>query len=138
MREDLLGAEVPTFEGDLDLIRNRYYLEATGETQPTFTDGTGAVPVPPTRVFGPANPGFPDPIEFLGTSYEKAVLGAAHYEMKRLPLLGEKLVCRGAVEDLVVKETPKGARTSATLKLTYSDSTGQPVIVERLTFIERP
>ncbi len=137
MRDDLLGTEIEPFEVELDPFRNKYFLEAAGEDHPAFT-ATVDCPVPPTRVFGPASPSFPDPIEFWGTSYEKAVMGAAHYDVKRLPLVGERLLCRGVVEDVVVTETSKGTRTSATLALTYSDSAGQPVIIERLTFIERP
>lgn len=137
MRDDLLGTEIPAFEVELDPFRNQYFLEATGESHPAFS-ATEDCPVPPTRVFGPANPGFPDPLEFLGTSYEKAVMGSARYDLKRLPRVGEKLLCRGAVEDVVATETPKGTRTSATLMMTYSDAAGQTVLVERLTFIERP
>lgn len=137
MRDDLQGAEIPAFEVELDPYRNQYFLEATGESHPAFTASEDRL-VPPTRVFGPANTGFPDPVEFLGTTYEKAVMGSARYELKRLPRVGEKLFCRGAVEDVIITETSKGKRTSATLAMTYFDAAEQPVITERLTFIERP
>jgi hypothetical protein len=74
----------------------------------------------------------------MGTSFAKAVMGSAAYEIERRPLVGETLVCRGRVSEVKVKETPKGTMTFATLEATFTDASGAVVVVERLTFIERP
>jgi hypothetical protein len=65
-------------------------------------------------------------------------MGSAAYEIVRPPLVGETLVCRGRVSDVKQKETPKGTMTFATLEATFTDASGETVVVERLTFIERP
>lgn len=135
MRDDLLGSEIEPFEVTIEAPLNQYFLTATEEDQPFYLEGKAA---PPTCLFGPARPGYPDPLEFMGTSFEKAVMGNAAYEIERLPLVGESLVCRGRVSDVKVKETPKGNLTFATLEAVFTDSSGAVVVTERLTFIERP
>jgi hydroxyacyl-ACP dehydratase HTD2-like protein with hotdog domain len=135
MRYDLLGAEIAPFEVTIEAPLNQYFLAATEEDQPFYLEGKAA---PPTCLFGPARPGYPDPLEFMGTSFEKAVMGSAAYEIERPPLVGESLVCRGRVSDVKVKETPKGTMTFATLEAVFTDSSGAVVVTERLTFIERP
>ena len=135
MRDDLLGAEIAPFEVTIDGPLNQYFLAATEEDHPYYLEGKAA---PPTCLFGPARPGYPDPVAFMGTSFEKAVMGSAAYEIERPPLVGETLVCRGRVSDLRVKETPNGNMTIATLEATFTDSRGALVVTERLTFIERP
>lgn len=135
MRDDLCGSEIEPFEVTIEAPLNQYFLAATEEDQPFYLERKAA---PPTSLFGPARPGYPDPLAFLGTSFEKAVMGSAAYEIERAPLVGETLVCRGRVADVKVKETPKGSMTFATLEATFSDSSGAVVVTERLTFIERP
>ncbi len=135
MRDDLLGAEIAPFEVTIEAPLNQYFLDATGEDQSYYLEGKAA---PPTCLFGPARPGYPDPLAFMGTSFEKAVMGGAAYDIERSPLVGEVLICRGRVTDVKVKETPKGAMTFATLEATFTDSSGAVVVTERLTFIERP
>ena len=135
MRDDLLGREIEPFEVTIEAPLNQYFLTATGEDQSFYLEGKSA---PPTCLFGPARPGYPDPLTFMGTSFDKAVMGSAAYEIVRPPLVGETLVCRGRVSDVKVKDTPKGAMTFATLEATFTDASGETVVVERLTFIERP
>ena len=135
MRDDLLGAEIEPFEVTIEAPLNQYFLTATEEEQPYYLEGKAA---PPTSLFGPARPGYPDPLAFMGTSFEKAVMGSAAYEIERPPLVGETLVCRGRVTDVKVKETPKGNMTFATLEAIFTDASGAVVVTERLTFIERP
>ena len=135
MRDDLLGAEIAPFEVTIEAPLNQYFLAATEEDHPYYLEGKAA---PPTCLFGPARPGYPDPLAFMGTSFEKAVMGGAAYEIERRPLVGETLVCRGRVSDVRVKETPKGNMTIATLEATFTDSSGALFVTERLTFIERP
>ncbi|HET9773262.1 MAG TPA: MaoC family dehydratase N-terminal domain-containing protein [Acidimicrobiia bacterium] len=135
MRDDLLGSEIEPFEVTIEGPLNQYFLGATEEDQPFYLEGKAA---PPTSLFGPARPGYPDPLEFMGTSFDKAVMGSAAYEIARPPLVGETLVCRGRVADVKRKETPKGTMTFATLEATFTDSSGAVVVTERLTFIERP
>jgi hypothetical protein len=135
MRDDLSGAEIDPFELTIEAPLNQYFLEATAEDQAFYLQGKAA---PPTCLFGPARPGYPDPLAFMGTSFDKAVMGSAAYEIERLPLVGETLVCRGRVADVKVKESPKGAMTFATLEATFTDASGAVVVTERLTFIERP
>jgi hypothetical protein len=145
MREDLLGATVPSFEVHIDPTQHRYFLQATDEQEAIYRDadvaraaGLPGLPSPPTSLFGPARPGYPDPLEFMGTSFDKAVMGSAGYEFTRLPLVGETLICHGSVTEVKVRETPKGTMTFATLEARFTDSGGELVAVERLTFIERP
>ncbi|MDQ1566648.1 MAG: 3-methylfumaryl-CoA hydratase [Actinomycetota bacterium] len=135
MRDDLLGSEIEPFEVTIEVPLNQYFLEATGEDQAFYLEGKAA---PPTCLFGPARPGYPDPLAFMGTSFDKAVMGSAAYDIERPPLVGETLVCRGRVSDVKVKETPKGTMTFATLEATFTDASGTAVVTERLTFIERP
>lgn len=135
MRDDLLGTEIAPFEVTIEAPLNQYFLAATEEDHPYYLEGKAA---PPTCLFGPARPGYPEPLAFMGTSFEKAVMGSASYEIARPPLVGETLVCRGRVSDVKVKETPKGSMTFATLEATFTDSSGAVVVTERLTFIERP
>jgi hypothetical protein len=135
VRDDLLGQEIEPFEVTIEAPLNQYFLTATEETQPYYLEGKTA---PPTCLFGPARPGYPDPLAFMGTSFDKAVMGSAAYEIERPPLVGETLVCRGRVADVRVKETPKGTMTFATLEATFTDASGAVVVTERLTFIERP
>lgn len=135
MRDDLLGAEIAPFEVTIEGPLNQYFLAATEEDHPYYLEGKAA---PPTCLFGPARPGYPEPLAFMGTSFEKAVMGSAAYEIERPPRVGETLVCRGQVSDVKVKETPKGSMTFATLEATFTDSSGALVVTERLTFIERP
>ena len=135
MRDDLLGSEIEPFEVTIEAPLNHYFLAATEEDQAHYLEGKAA---PPTCLFGPARTGYPDPLTFMGTSFEKAVMGSANYEIERSPLVGETLVCRGRVADVKVKETPKGNMTFATLEATFTDSSGAVVVTERLTFIERP
>jgi len=135
MRDDLLGSEIEPFEVTIEAPLNQYFLAATEEDQPFYLEGKAA---PPTCLFGPARPGYPDPLAFMGTSFEEAVMGSAAYEIERAPLVGESLVCRGRVADVKVKETPKGTMTLATLEAAFTDSSGAVVVTERLTFIERP
>jgi hypothetical protein len=135
MRDDLLGAEIEPFEVTIEAPLNQYFLAATEEDQPFYLEGKAA---PPTCLFGPARPGYPDPLAFMGTSFEKAVMGSAAYEIERPPLVGETLVCRGRVADVKVKETPKGNMTFVTLEATFTDANGAVIVTERLTFIERP
>jgi hypothetical protein len=141
----LLGAEVAPFEVKIDPTQNRYFLQATEEQEAVYLDETAAtnaglpgLPAPPTCLFGPARPGYPDPLEFMGTTFEKAVMGSAAYEFNRLPLVGERLTCKGRVSAVDQKETPKGPMTFVTLEATFTDGDGEMVAVERLTFIERP
>jgi hypothetical protein len=135
MRDDLLGSEIEPFEVTVEGPLNQYFLNATEEDQTFYLEGKAA---PPTCLFGPARPGYPDPLAFMGTSFEKAVMGSAAYEIERPPLVGETLVCRGRVADVKVKETPKGDMTFATLEATFADASGTVIVTERLTFIERP
>jgi hypothetical protein len=135
LRDDLLGSEIEPFEVTIEAPLNQYFLTATGEDQAYYLEGKAA---PPTCLFGPARPGYPDPLTFMGTSFDKAVMGSAAYEIERPPLVGETLVCRGRVSDVKVKETPKGTMTFATLEATFTDASGVLVVTERLTFIERP
>jgi hypothetical protein len=135
VRDGLLGTDVPPFEVTLDATLNRYFLEATGEEQELFVAEKA---VPPTSLFGPARPGYPDPLELMGTSYDKAVMGSASYEIARLPLVGETLRCTGRVSDVTTKEGKGGSTMNfITLENTFRDQAGEPVVVERLTFIER-
>jgi hypothetical protein len=145
MDKDVVGRETAPFEVHLDEARNEYYLEATSDGQAIYRDrgvalaaGLTGKPAPPTRLFGPASPGFPDPLEFMGTSHDKAVMGGARYTFRRLPLVGETLVCRGKATDLTTKETPRGPMEFLTIEMTYTDAAGDTVAVEELTFIERP
>ena len=135
MRDDLAGSEIEPFEVTIEGPLNQYFLAATGEQLPYYLEGKAA---PPTSLFGPARPGYPDPLTFLGTTFDKAVMGSAFYEIERAPLVGETLVCRGRATDVKVKETPKGNMTFATLEATFTDSSGAVIVTERLTFIERP
>ena len=135
MRDDLLGQEIEPFEVTIEAPLNQYFLTATEESQPYYLEGKAA---PPTCLFGPARPGYPDPLAFMGTSFEQAVMGSAAYEIERAPLVGETLVCRGRVADVKVKETPKGNMTFVTLQATFTDASGAAIVTERLTFIERP
>jgi hypothetical protein len=135
MRDDLLGAEIEPFEVTIEAPLNQYFLEATEEDQAYYLEGKVA---PPTCLFGPARPGYPDPLTFMGTSFDRAVMGSAAYEIERPPLVGEILVCRGRVSDVKVKDTPKGNMTFATLEATFTDAGGAVIVTERLTFIERP
>ena len=135
MRDDLLGQEIEPFEVMIEAPLNQYFLTATEEAQPYYLEGKAA---PPTCLFGPARPGYPDPLAFMGTSFDTAVMGSAAYEIERPPLVGETLECRGPVADVRVKETPKGNMTFATLEATFTDASGAVVVTERLTFIERP
>ncbi len=135
MRDDLLGREIEPFEVTIEGPLNQYFVTATEEAQPYYLEGKAA---PPTSLFGPARPGYPDPLAFMGTSFEKAVMGSAAYDIERPPLVGETLVCRGRVVDVKLKETPKGSMTFATLEATFTDASGAVVVTERLTFIERP
>ena len=135
MRDDLLGSEIEPFEVTIEGPLNQYFLAATEEDQAYYLEGKAA---PPTSLFGPARPGYPDPLVFMGTSFEKAVMGGAAYEIERSPLVGETLVCRGRVADVRVKETPKGNMTFATLEATFTDASGTVIVTEKLTFIERP
>jgi hypothetical protein len=135
LRDDLLGQEIDPFEVTIEAPLNHYFLTATEEDQPFYLEGKSA---PPTSLFGPARPGYPDPLTVMGTSFDKAVMGSASYEIERPPLVGETLVCRGRVSDVKVKETPKGNMTFATLEATFTDAGGTVIVTERLTFIERP
>ena len=85
MRDDLLGQEIEPFEVTIEGPLNQYFLTATEEAQPYYLGGKAA---PPTCLFGPARPGYPDPLAFMGTSFEKAVMGSAAYEIERPPLVG--------------------------------------------------
>jgi len=134
LRDDLLGQEIEPFEVTIEAPLNQYFLTATEESQPYYLEGKAA---PPTCLFGPARPGYPDPLAFMGTSFEQAVMGSAAYEIERAPLVGETLVCRGRVADVRVKETPKGNMTFVTLEATFTDTSGAVIVTERLTFIER-
>jgi N-terminal half of MaoC dehydratase len=135
LRDDLLGREIDPFEVTIEAPLNQYFLAATEEDQSFYLEGKSA---PPTCLFGPARPGYPDPLTFMGTSFDKAVMGSAVYEIARPPLVGETIVCRGRVSDVRVKETPKGNMTFATLEATFTDASGAVIVTERLTFIERP
>ena len=145
MRDDLLGTEIEPFEVRIDDARNQYFLTATGETEPLYLEekvsreaGLPGLAAPPTCLFGPARPGYPDPLQLMGTSFEKAVMGSAAYDIVRPPVVGETLICQGRVADIKQKETPKGVMTFCTLEATFTDSAGAVLITERLTFIERP
>jgi hydroxyacyl-ACP dehydratase HTD2-like protein with hotdog domain len=134
VRDDLLGQEIEPFEVTIEAPLNQYFLTATEESQAYFLEGKVA---PPTCLFGPARPGYPDPLTFMGTAFDKAVMGSAAYEIERPPLVGETLVCHGRVSAVKVKETPKGTMTFATLEATFTDAGGTVIVTERLTFIER-
>ena len=134
MRDDLLGSEIEPFQLIIEPPLNQYFLDATEEAEPFYLEGKAA---PPTCLFGPARPGYPDPLTFMGTSFDKAVMGSAAYEINRPPLVGETLTVTGKVTDVTKKESPKGTMTFATLEATFTDSSGAVVVVERLTFIER-
>lgn len=145
MRDNLLGTEIEAFEVRIEPELNRYFLEATGEEEALYLDeevsrkaGLTGLAAPPTSLFGPARSGYPDPLELMGTSFERAVMGAAAYEIARPPVVGETLTCQGRVSDVRTKETPGGTMTFATLEATFTDAQGRLVAVERLTFIERP
>jgi len=145
MRDDLLGTEIEAFEVRIEAPLNQYFLAATGEVQPFYLEekasreaGLPGQAVPPTSLFGPARPGYPEPLQLMGTTFEKAVMGSAAYEILRPPVVGETLVCRGRVTDVKKKETPAGTMTFATLEATFTDADGETIVVERLTFIERP
>ncbi|HEY3241421.1 MAG TPA: MaoC family dehydratase N-terminal domain-containing protein [Acidimicrobiia bacterium] len=145
MRDDLLGTEIEPFEVRIEGPLNQYFLTATGESEPLYLEekvsreaGLPGLAAPPTSLFGPARPGYPDPLALMGTSFEKAVMGSAAYEIVRPPVVGETLVCRGRVADVKTKETPKGTMTFATLEASFSDAAGAVIVTERLTFIERP
>ena len=145
MRDNLLGTEIEPFEVCIEAPLNQYFLTATEEAEPFYLEekvsreaGLPGLAAPPTCLFGPARPGYPDPLQLMGTSFEKAVMGSAAYEIVRPPLVGETLVCRGRVSDVKQKETPAGIMTFATLEATFTDASGETVVVERLTFIERP
>ena len=79
MRDDLLGQEIEPFEVTIEGPLNQYFLAATEEAQPYYLEGKAA---PPTCLFGPARPGYPDPLAFMGTSFEKAVMGGAETEAR--------------------------------------------------------
>lgn len=145
MRDDLLGAEIEPFELRIEAPLNRYFLEATEESEPLYLEekvsleaGLTGLAAPPTSLFGPARPGYPDPLAFMGTSFERAVMGSAAYEITRPPMVGETLTVRGKVVDVTKKETSKGTMTFVTLEAVFADAAGGVVVVERLTFIERP
>lgn len=145
MRDDLLGTEIEPFEVRIEDALNQYFLTATGETEPLYLEekvsreaGLPGLAAPPTCLFGPARPGYPDPLALMGTSFDKAVMGSAAYDIVRPPVVGETLVCRGRVVDVKQKETPKGVMTFATLEATFTDTGGEVIVTERLTFIERP
>ena len=134
MRDDLLGSKVPAFEVRIDPTQTRYFLEATGEQLPDYAEEGWA---PPTSLFGPAREGYPEPLAFMGTSFEKAVMASAEYDIVRPPRVGEVLTCTGLVTDVTSKDGPKGPMTFATLEATFTDAEGGVVAVERLTFLER-
>ena len=134
MRDDLLGSKVPGFEVRIDPTQTRYFLEATGEELPEYAEEGWA---PPTSLFGPAREGYPEPLTFMGTSFEKAVMASAEYDIARAPRVGEVLTCTGQVTDVTRKETAKGPMTFATLEATFTDIDGALVAIERLTFLER-
>ena len=134
MRDGLLGSKVPAFEVRIDPTQTRYFLEATGEKLSDYAEEGWA---PPTSLFGPARPGYPEPLSFMGTTFDKAVMASAEYDIRRLPKVGEVLTCTGEVSDVTKKETPKGPMTFATLEATFTDAEGAVVAVERLTFLER-
>ena len=145
MRDDLLGTEIDAFEIRIEEPLNQYFLTATGETEPLYLEekvsreaGLPGLAAPPTSLFGPAKPGYPDPLALMGTSFERAVMGSAAYEIVRPPVVGESLTVRGKVVDVQKKETPKGTMTFATLEATFADAAGAVIVTERLTFIERP
>jgi hypothetical protein len=143
MRENLQGTVVEPFTATIDAERVRYFLEATGETDPIFFDPEHAgaaellgVPAPPTFLFGPPN--YENPLEIMGATYERLLLASAEYEILRLPLVGEDLTCSAHVSEVRTKDTAAGTSTFATFEATYIDRYGHPVIVERATFVERP
>lgn len=145
MRDGLERTVLEPFEIRIEPVLNDYFLTATEESEPLYLEekvsreaGLPGLAAPPTCLFGPARPGYPDPLALMGTSFDKAVMGSAAYEIVRPPVVGETLVCQGKVAGVRKKDTPGGPMTFCTLEATFTDAAGAVIIVERLTFIERP
>ncbi|MFQ5895411.1 MAG: MaoC family dehydratase N-terminal domain-containing protein [Nitrospinota bacterium] len=143
--EEILEREFPPFTFPIERGKIREWALALRETNPVYFDPEAAraqgfrdVPAPPTflRQFWWETPES-DPMEHLGFSVERRLLGEQEFEYLAPVVAGEVLTGRSRVVSLVEKEGRRGGKMKiAVIETRFTNQRGELVQVGRRTLIE--
>jgi acyl dehydratase len=139
-----IGTELPPYTVEVERGRLRFFAQATGQTDPVYSDdaaalaaGHPALPVPPTFLFclemESPKPGALR--ELLGLDYSRILHGEQGFTFHRTAYAGERLTFRQRIEDIYDKKG--GALEFIVRKTEVSDAQGQPVAELRCVTVYR-
>jgi acyl dehydratase len=143
----LKGTALTPFSARAERDRLRAFAQATGQTDPVYSDeaaahaqGYPALPVPPTHLFclGMNGPKPKEVYERLGIDYARVLHGEQHFVYHRPVFAGQTLMFRPRIVDLYEKRG--GALEFIVLETCVEGTDGAPVAELRsvMVVVQRP
>ncbi len=139
-----IGTVMPPFTVEVERSRLRFFAQATGQTDPVYTDdaaaraaGHPALPVPPTYLFC-LEMDAPDPAairDLLGLDIGRVLHGEQGFTYHRMVHAGERLTYRQRVDDIYDKKN--GALEFIARSTAITDAQGLPVAELRALIVYR-
>lgn len=139
-----IGMDLGTSTVDVERGRLRFFAEATGQTDPVYTDPAAAraaghpdLPVPPTFFFSlelETRDGFAY-LATMGVDLRRVLHGEQRMTYHRLAYAGERLTLHTTIADIAAKKN--GAMELITRLTTITDESGAAVAESRGVVVVR-